>query len=137
MNRIKGWESRLARVIADAAAKPYVLGEHDCFRVACSAVEALTGVDYWADWGKYTTKREAMRLLASRGARTFEDAFTWLFKTDPVPAVQARRGDICSFQTLDGEKHLGVCLGVETAVTHETQLMFIKTRTCLCAWRIG
>src|SRR5262245_28821615 len=48
--RLPGWEKRLHAVIAAAGDRAYKLGEHDCFRVACLDVEALTGVDLWAEW---------------------------------------------------------------------------------------
>ena len=43
--RREGWERRLQDVVRAAQDKPYKLGENDCFRFACAAVEALTG---WA-----------------------------------------------------------------------------------------
>jgi len=68
--RINGWERRLAGVIEAAQHVPYVLGTHDCFRVACRAVEALTGVDLWEEWaGQYRTRGEAIALLRHYAAR--------------------------------------------------------------------
>src|SRR5690242_15369669 len=106
--RLEGWESRLHAVLEAAREKPYVLGEHDCFRVACRVVEALTGEDRWPEFdGKYSTTRDAKRLLARHGA-SFEAAFDWFFGVPAVSPRQARRGDILAVQTSDGEKHLGV-----------------------------
>src|SRR6266508_3556525 len=74
--RLPGWEDRLAEAIAAARAKPYVLGEHDCFRLACAVVRALTGEDRWPQWrGRYASKREALRLIAEAG-RDFTAAFS-------------------------------------------------------------
>lgn len=133
--RIDGWEARLAGVIEWARDRPYVLGEHDCFRVACAAVQALTGRDLWAEHGgTYRTRREALARLAELGG-TFEEAFTRLFGCDPKPAAQARRGDIVQFH--DGvESHLGVCVGDSAAVLREGGMGFVQLKHCLRAWGI-
>lgn len=134
--RIEGWEARLAAVIEDARARPYALGEHDCFRVACLAIEALTGVDRWPEFAGYRTRREAMLKLAEHGS-TFEAAGDWFFGVPNVSPRFARRGDVCCVETVDGEKHLGVCLGVSAAFLAPDGLLFVPTLTCLCAWRVG
>lgn len=136
MSRLEGWESRLAAVIEDARAQPYVLGAHDCFRVACRAVEALTGVDRWPAFAGYNTKREALAKLAQFGS-SFEAAGDWFFGAPGVDVRLARRGDICCVETADGEKHLGVCLGRDTAVLAAEGLTFVATLLCRCAWRVG
>ena len=134
--RLEGWEKRLAAVIEAARTEPYVLGQHDCFRVACASVEALTGIDRWPEFAGYTTKREALAKLAAHGS-TFEAAGDWFFGSPSVSVRLARRGDICCVQTVDGEKHLGVCLGRDTAVLAPEGLTFVATLLCRCAWRVG
>lgn len=134
--RLEGWELRLDGVIENARRHPYELGMHDCFRVACAAVEALTGVDRWPEWsGKYSTKREALALIAKHGSN-FEEAFDWFFDTKHVSVNLARRGDVVAFEFV-GEKHLGVCTGMNCALTAESGVTFIPARRGLCAWRIG
>ena len=137
VHRLEGWESRLSAVIEGARDKPYVLGQHDCFSVSCAAVEALTGVDRWPEWrGRYATKDQALRLLASR-ASSFEDAGDGFFGVPRVATAFARRGDIVALATADGAKHLGVCLGSRAACLSESGLVFVPVANCLCAWRIG
>jgi hypothetical protein len=100
-------------------------------------VEALTGEDRWPEFvGRYSTRREAMILLAKHGG-SFEEAFTWFFRKEPVRPAFARRGDVLACMTQDGEKHLGVCIGSRTAVLAEHGLRFDRTLDCICAWRIG
>jgi hypothetical protein len=135
--RLEGWEHRLADVIEAARSRPYVLGQDDCFRLACSVVEALTGVDHWADWGgKYHTKREALALIASYGSN-FTDAFTRLFDVEPIEMNFAHRGDIAELQDETGEKHLGVVIDVHVAVMREHGVDFVVRSSCRHAWRIG
>jgi hypothetical protein len=136
MRRLDGWESRLAAAVEAARSRPYSLGEHDCVRFACSAVEALTGADRWPEVPPYRTREEAMAVLARYG-RTFEDAFSAFFGCAQVRPALARRGDVLSLMTEDGEKHLGVCLGARTACLEERGLRFIRTLDCTGAWRIG
>lgn len=134
--RREGWEGRLFALLDAARARPYVLGEHDCFRVACQVVEALTGADRWPEFAGYTTKREAMARMAEHGA-TFEAAFDWFFGAAHVSPRFARRGDICAVQTDDGEKHLGVCIGAEVALLGPEGLRHVPLLACQCAWRVS
>jgi len=133
--RRDGWEARLVLAIEDARERPYQLGQHDCFRLACRVIEALTGVDRWPEFRGYATKREALALLARHGA-TFEDAFDWMLGPRVgVPA--ARRGDLVCVQTDDGEKHLGVVMGREAAFLAPAGVIWVPVSACLCAWRVG
>jgi len=136
VTRLPGWEARLHAVIEAARATPYVLGTHDCFRLACRVIEALTGVDRWPDFAGYATKREALTMIARHGS-TFERAGDWFFQWGRVDLRQARRGDIVALQTPDGEKHLGICLGRLAAYLSPSGLLFLPTKSGSCAWRVG
>lgn len=140
--RRQGWESRLAEVIEAARSRPYQLGAHDCFRFACSAIEALTGLDLWAPWqGRYTTRREALRLLAGYGG-TFTAAASRMFQAEPAPMGFARRGDIAEYVGPAGvdlaiEPHLVVVVGAQAAGLGEHGLYRIRRSSCAHVWRIG
>ena len=134
--RAAGWERRLDAVIEGARARPYVLGDNDCFRLACEVVKALTGVDRWPQFRGYTTKREALARIAQYG-RSFEAAGDWFFRSSRVPMTQARRGDVAALATSDGMKHLGIVMGDRVAFMSAEGLIWIRPSDCLCAWRIG
>lgn len=136
MTRLAGWEERLAAVLDDARQRPYALGEHDCFRLACRVVQALTGRDRWPEFAGYATRREAVARLAAHGS-TFEAAGDWFFGRERMDVRLAQRGDIACVQTDDGEKHLGVVLGAQTALLAPEGLVYWRTRRCACAWRVG
>lgn len=126
-------------MIEGARNRPYVLGEWDCFRLACAAIEALTGEDRWPAFGGYTTKREALAALAQHGS-TFEYAGDWFFRGPRINKAFARRGDILALIDPSGKKHLGVCTdGLNVAVMLESGLLFVRLSNehCLCAWRVG
>lgn len=134
--RAEGWEGRLRAVIEDARRRPYVLGEHDCFRLSCRVIEALTGVDRWPEFAGYTTKRGALLALAQYG-HSFEDAGDWFFGAPRVDVKQARRGDILALQDDGGEKHLAVLIDHRAVCMLTTGLMYINASRCHCAWRVG
>jgi len=156
-HRLDGWESRLNAIIEAARNTPYELGTHDCFRVVCSVIEALTGVNRWPEFSGYRTKREALRQIALVARRApasphasrltpheFESAGDWFFGGPRVDLKLARRGDVVAVQTADGEKHLGVHLGDRVALMAPAGLLFLplagpfKTDCrLLCAWRVG
>ena len=133
--RLQGWETRLALLVEEARCRPYQLGEHDCFRMACRVVEALTGVDRWPEFAGYRTKREALALLARNGS-SFEDAFDKL-AGERIEARAARRGDLVCVQSEDGEKHLGVVTGQDAAFLAPDGIRWVPIAACTCAWRVG
>lgn len=153
MDRLPGWEHRLAVVLKAARNEPYELGRHDCFRVACAAVQALTGFDYWQWWaGTYHTRSQALLAMVryvGDGATdeqiarpidpraVFTAAFTRLFGTYPVPVPQLHRGDIAEFVDLQNEAHLGVVAGASVMVLGESGLIAVRRDTCRHGWRIG
>lgn len=134
--RIEGWERRLDDVIEDARNRPYELGVHDCFRLACRVVEALTGIDRWPEFGGYKTEREALSALAAYG-RSFFLAGDRFFNGDRMPAAMARRGDVMGYQDDVGKWHLGICLGRFVAVLWAGGLAFVALQACDCCWRVG
>jgi len=136
MVRAEGWERRLSAVIEAARAQPYVLGEHDCFRLACRVIEALTGVDRWPQFAGYKTKRGALAKLARYGS-SFEAAGDWFFGAPSVSVKQGRRGDIACLIDDAGEKHLAVVLDHRAACMKPEGLMFVPLKRCACVWRVG
>lgn len=127
---------RLATVIEDARKRPYKLGEHDCFRMACASVKALIGIDLWEQWGgRYKTRKGALKLIHTYAGAGFTEAFSKLFGSSPVNPLLARRGDILEYA--DTEEHLGVCIGARAAVLGEHGLEFVPLSSCRHAWRIG
>jgi hypothetical protein len=127
----------LAQVLEDARHKPYVLGEHDCFRVACAVVQALTGVDHWPMFCGYNTKREALLRIAAYGG-TFRAAGDRLFGVASSELVlHARRGDIAALADLAGELHLGVVTGTHIWGVSGAGVVQVPVTKAQYAWSIG
>lgn len=158
LTRREGWDVRMADVLEAARRRPYELGHHDCLRVALLNVEALTGVALWPRFeGRYASRRQAKLLIArvsgwpalagrpigKRAAREliertgsyFNAAFSFLFETNPVPVVRARRGDVVKYT--DAEDHLGVCTGAHVAVLRDDGLAFVPRHAATTCWMIG
>lgn len=138
LHRLPGWELRLNAVLDAARARPYVLGEADCLRLACEDVAALTGVDFWPRFAGYTTRRSALVTIA-RIAPSLGDAVTVTLETPPVGVFMARRGDLLLFRDDAGEDHLGVCCGSTVALTAPQGWlqMSLAHPGLVCAWGIG
>lgn len=138
MRRLEGWESRLAAVIEAARRTPYVLGESDCLCLACAAVAALTGVDYWPRFAGYTTRRGALVTIA-RIAPSLGEAVTATLAVSPTPTLSARRGDLMLFRDGEGEDHLGVVAGSRVMLYLPDGLgsVGLDHPGLLCSWRIG
>lgn len=135
--RLEGWESRLVDVVEQARHRPYQLGQHDCFRLACAVVQALTGADRWPAFaGCYATRGEAVRHIAKFGS-SFEAAASAFFGGDPVHVRMARRGDLCAYTDPSGEKHLAVCMGERVAALGESGVLWMPLQACHACWRIG
>lgn len=124
LTRTPDWPERLAEQVAAAQAKPYVIGVHDCLRFSCQCIFAMTGVDLWPQFAGYTTRREAVAVLAKHGA-TLEAAAASVMGVQPAPVLSARRGDVVTFRDRYGE-HLGVCVGTHVAVLGHAGLLFVR-----------
>lgn len=134
--RLEGWEARLDALVDDVRDRQYVLGAHDCLRVACRAVEALTGRDLWPSLAGYHTRREALAVIGRYG-RTLADAVDCVLGVSRDAPLMARRGDVVLYA--DREPHLGVCLGPYAVVTVEAGLQSVRLNHpgVICCWRVG
>lgn len=135
--RLEGWEGRLHALVTESNDEAYELGVRDCFRFACRAIQALTGVDHWSRFaGRYHTRREALVLMHEFGS-SFESAMDVVFGLPRVRWQQAQRGDVTALQSGDGEKHLGVVVDHRVAYTSEAGLVYLPLDRALCAWHVG
>lgn len=139
--RVDGWEARLRGLIADYRGRRFEWGVTDCGTFALDAWRAMTLddppiVDTWS------TITEAATLLHDHGG--VEGLASRWFASDPVAGLNARRGDVVSFdasRTGLGERGLGVSVGPSIAVlvdpTVKPGLEFLSLGKALKAWRTG
>lgn len=141
MARLIDWPERLNAVVESFRGTPYVLGQNDCLRLACAAVAACTGIDYWPRIvGKrgYKTKRQALVTIA-KIAPSLGEAVTATLGVAPSPTLSAQRGDILLYRDAGGEDHLGVCIGRTVVLMAESGTLQLRLDDAglLCAWRVG
>lgn len=130
-----GVELNLYDIISAAENEPYVLGQHDCLRVACRVVESRTGIDYWPRFAGYTTHRQALVTIA-RIAPSLGEAISATLGIQPCSPLLAQRGDLVLY--CDVEDHIGVCVGEHVVVLGPNGLLriIITSPALRAAWRI-
>jgi cell wall-associated NlpC family hydrolase len=138
LERRADWPERLAAVVASAQDQPYVLGQWDCLRFCCAAIESMTGTDLWPRFAGYKTKRQALVTIA-RIAPSLGDAVSVVLAREPVAPAQAGRGDVALYHDGEGESHLGLCIGAKVAVLGPAGLLQVPLDHAGLrhAWRIG
>ncbi|MEL7167357.1 MAG: hypothetical protein AAGL96_17975 [Pseudomonadota bacterium] len=118
--RLPDWRLRLVSYLEDCARTAFAEGSHDCALFLAGGVEAMTGVDYAADFrGRYQTMKAGLKLLRRAG---FKDhvalAFHHLHKK---PIAFANEGDGAVVET-DGTSALGIVQGARIYVLCESGL---------------
>jgi len=124
LRRLENWPEKLAEQIALAQNTPYQIGVHDCLRLSCKVIEAMTGKDYWPQFAGYTPRREAVAKLAEYGD-SLEAAAAAVLGVTPSPRFSASRGDLLIVKDKYGE-HLGVCTGSSVAVLEHSGLLMLR-----------
>ncbi len=115
MTRKADWYSSLSTYIDGAFRKPFAYGEFDCTLFAAGAVEAMTGVNLYADFlGRYRTLRGGMLQLKKLGFDNQVDYVASLFAE--VHPAMAQVGDIAVIHTEIGPG-LGIVQGARIYVT--------------------
>lgn len=109
------WYSSLSTYIDGAFRRPFAYGEFDCTLFAAGAVEAMTGVNLYADFlGRYRTLRGGLLQLKKLGFDNQVDYVASLF-TEVHPSM-AQVGDIAIIDTDIGHG-LGMVQGSRIYVT--------------------
>ena len=110
MTRLPDWERRLVDFLASRRGQPHAWGTNDCAAFCAAAVFALTGERPAShlDWS-YRDEEGAERLLEKVGGI---DAECRKIFGEPVPVLQARRGDVLVGRgRLTRMDLVGLCLG--------------------------
>ncbi|MCF6265226.1 MAG: hypothetical protein L3J57_01620 [Desulfuromusa sp.] len=109
--RCENWPTVLNDLLEQRRSTPFQWGENDCALFTADVVEALTGVDYAADFrGRYSSVIGSVRSLAKAGHSNIEQAITAVLG-EPVEPPFIKRGDVCLFAGGEGMT-VGICVGV-------------------------
>jgi uncharacterized protein YijF (DUF1287 family) len=137
MQRVDGWEIKLEHALQDAASKPYVMGETDCFLSTANVVQSVTGKDIMEAWrGDYKTLKEAAGIIK---AASYKNVSDWLDKVTGgrVSASRAQRGDIVATHLDRIIPSVGICAGDKAVIfVHDVGAVFVPMNTIEEAWRI-
>lgn len=132
--RLQNWESALAAVVQSRRCRPFVWGEHDCCLFAADCAQAITGIDWAAEFrGTYDSAVGAAKQISKRGG--FESMITGLLG-DPIAVGLARRGDVVMV-TQDGHPALAVCCGATVLAAGINGLISRQLSDGLLAWRVA
>lgn len=127
--RLQDWPLRLDAQVAQAVARTWKIGAHDCVSFARACAIAITGEDPLAGI-EWRTRAEMRRLTRAGLAALATEALG-----PPIGVGFARRGDIVLLPNANGDS-IGVCLGRTSAFADAIGLRFVQTLDCAMAWRI-
>lgn len=144
MQRLSGWEQRLAATTAAAMRTPFEWGVNDCALFACDCILAMTGEDLGAEFrGSYDNEREAYKVLARLGYADLGALAK--SRLDEIEPRDACRGDVVLIPAEAGGSFLAICDG-RTAVgpIRETRggraprgIAHSPMSAATRAWRVG
>lgn len=130
--RLRDWQSRLAALLAEREARPFVWGEHDCGLFVADACVALTGHDPVADLrGRYRSAAGAARLLKPLGG--VPGLARQRFGAEILPSL-AQPGDV-GLMLAEERPTLMLCLGAQWAGPGEQGLQRVAAALITQAWR--
>lgn len=134
MTRLANWRPRLIAYLAEAAARPFAEGRHDCALFLAGGVAAMTGVDYAAPYrGRYTTTRGGLRILRKAGFADHVALAAHHLAERPV--AFAREGDGAVVPTGDGPA-LGIVQGAGVYVLSPAGLAVVPLTAAARAFEV-
>ena len=115
LQRVDDWDLKLYERIAEwEDGREFVDGKTDCTAFCSDCVEAMTGVDFWADWaGQYKDAKSAAKLIRKRGHHSLFHVLQSIFGRS-VHVAFAKRGDIVYGKLGLVAPQIGICLGEAT-----------------------
>ncbi len=131
MTRPPDWPERLAVVLADWHAQPFVWGRADCAHFALACLQAVSGRDWYVlELPRYHDARSAARALKKLNARSVAGVTAQLLGP-AIPASALGRGDLA---LVDGA--LGVCAGEKIWALCPTGLTALPRSSAQAGWRV-
>lgn len=130
--RFEAWPELLAAELSAARKRPFAWGTHDCCAFAARMTLALTGTDFMAGFPAYDNEADARAILQAHvGVRGIATRCLG----EPIPALQAQRGDVVLLSQPTGEI-LGICAGAVIACPGLTGLVLVPITQGLMGWKV-
>lgn len=135
MIRLADWDVQLTEYLRLCSWRAWCWGVHDCMMFCAGAVYVVTGEDLGTAYrGRYTTRRQATRLLLELGGH--EEAVLDARFTATTPAW-ARRGDLAIVKTAQGLA-AGVVIGERIALAARPRgLAYEPLSAARTVYRVG
>lgn len=131
--RLRDWQSRLQRCIAERRKLPFAWGSQDCVLFAADCAGACTGVDLAAEFrGKYSTILTAQRLVDAMGGL---GAIAAARLGEEIAPKLAQTGDV-GLLLNGGRECLGVFGGAMWLAPGVDGLCSLPASQVLRAWRL-
>lgn len=118
---------KLHEYIASQLPKPFAYGIFDCVIFAAEWVKISTGIDYLADLPKWSTAKEALRIVQSLGG--MEAALDCRFTR--INPNLAKDGDIALYKGC-----MCIFSGSQIVGPNINGLEFVKRTEAECAWSL-
>lgn len=133
--RIERWATALNNAIDAERAKDFEWGLSDCSLFVADCVNAMTGVDWAADFrGHYSTAKGSLLALRKYGKGTLYKTMDHYFARH-TSILMARRGDVVVMESEIGQC-LGICIGATVAFRSPDGVVFMPLTKCVAAWVI-
>lgn len=108
MKRLPGWRSRLSATINSFRRREMAYGEADCWVLAASCVEAITGETPWPKaWRAYKSERGGIGVMKRAGFDNLADAMATIF-----PEIKPSEATIGDLMAIPSDSPFGFALGV-------------------------
>jgi hypothetical protein len=129
------WQNSLNNFVKQSKKVPFQWGQHDCCMFFADAIKATTGEDpAKAFRGKYSSAIGSVRALKRHGQGNLKDTLLSIFG-EPIPRLQATRGDVVYFTTDQGEA-AGIVFGAGIISTGENGIVNIELSRGLIFWSV-
>lgn len=130
--RLPDWQERFSDFGKARGSMPFAWGANDCCAFAAAAVLAITGANPMAAFPRYTSERQALRLIEDGGGLR---ALTSTALGAAVSPLRAGVGDVVLVINDDREM-LGVCNGVNVMAPGELGMAVLSMEAALAAWKV-
>jgi len=126
---------KLNRYVQQHKDSEFIWGTNDCCTFASDWVAEVSGINPLEDlghYGKYTTAKEAKKLLKKLGGvKKIVDKVMG----SKIPVSFAGSGDLVCGELGHGDT-LGICIGTDSVFLGEESLVIKRTLTMKQAWRV-
>jgi hypothetical protein len=136
LTRLPDWPARLSAFVSSRRDIPYAYGVNDCACFAQESVIALTGTDPLPGIERPKSWLGAARFLIANGWEDVEEMITAVLGPPLASPRLAQRGDIVSFASPGGERHLAVCTGGMAATPGGLGIEWVPLSEWRSAWKV-